>query len=160
MSTFLGIDLGTTNSVVMRTKSQGRSCIPLKVIEIQETKMSRLTPELTAEINRRLIAEFDPDQIILFGSHAWGMPGQDSDVDLLVVVSETDERPKARAVRAHRCLRGIPLPMDLIVRSRDEMARSARVSASLEAEILDRGKVLYGRSEAGTGAQLAPKGIA
>jgi predicted nucleotidyltransferase len=113
--------------------------------------MPRLTTDLTAEINRRLVAEFDPDQIILFGSHAWGMPGEDSDVDLLVIVPDTDERPSARAARGHRCLRGIPLPMDLIVKSRGEMARSARVSASLEAEILDRGKVLYGRSEAGTG---------
>jgi len=50
--------------------------------------------------------------------------------------------------------------MDLIVRSRDEMARFARVSATLEAEILDRGKVLYGRSEAGSGEQVAPKGVA
>jgi uncharacterized protein len=130
------------------------------LIENQETMVSRLTPDHTAEINRRLVAEFDPDQIFLFGSHAWGMPGQDRDVDLLVIVPETDERPTARAVRAHRCLRGIPLPMDLLVRSRDEMARFARVSASLEAEILDRGKVLYGRSEAGTGEQLAPKGVA
>ncbi len=143
MSTFVSIDLGTTNSVVARTKNQGRNCVPFKVTEIQETMMSRLTRDLTAEINRRLVAEFDPDQIILFGSHAWGVPGQDSDVDLLVIVPETDERPTARAVRAHRCLRGIPLPMDLIVRSRDEMARFSRVSASLEAEILDRGKVLY-----------------
>ncbi|SRR5208337_668898 len=160
MSIVVGIDLGTTNSVVARTKSQGRKCVPFNVIEVQETMMSRLTPDLTAEISRRLVAEFDPDQIILFGSHAWGMPGQDSDVDLLVIVPETDERPTARATRAHRCLRGIPVPMDLIVRSRDEMARSARVSASLEAEILDRGKVLYGRGEAGTGEQLAPKGVA
>ena len=160
MSTFVGIDPGNTNSVVARTKSQGRNCVPFNVIEIQETMMSKLTPDLTAEINRRLVAEFDPDQIILFGSHAWGMPGQDSDVDLLVIVPETDERPTTRAVRAHRCLRGMPLPMDLIVRSRDEMARSARVSTSLEAEILDRGKVLYGRSEVGTGEQLAPQGVA
>jgi len=115
--------------------------------------MSRLPPDLVAEITRRLVTEFEPDQIILFGSHAWGTPGQNSDVDLLVIVPQTVERPTARAVRAHRCLRGIPLPMDLIVRSRDEMACFARVSASLEAEILDRGKVLYGRSEAGTGEQ-------
>lgn len=122
--------------------------------------MSKLNSDLMAEITRRLVNEFDPDQIILFGSHAWGIPDQDSDLDLLVIVAETDERPKTRSVRAHRCLRGIPLPMDLIVRSRDEMARSARVSASLEAEILDRGKVLYGRGESRTGEQLAPKGVA
>ena len=122
--------------------------------------MPTLTPDLMTEIIHRLVTEFDPDQVILFGSHAWGTPDEDSDVDLLVIVPETNERPAARASRAHRCLRGIPLPMDLIVKSRDEMARFAGVSASLEADILDRGKVLYGRSEAGTRQQLAPKGVA
>ena len=122
--------------------------------------MSKLTPDLMAVITQRLVTEFDPDQIILFGSHAWGLPGQDSDVDLLVIVPETDERPAARAARAHRCLRDIRLPMDLVVRSRREVDRFARVSASLEAVILDRGKVLYGRIEARAGEQLAPKGVA
>ena len=58
--------------------------------------MSRLTPLISPPRSiGHLVAEFDPDQIILFGSHAWGMPGQDSDVDLLVIVPETDERPTA-----------------------------------------------------------------
>lgn len=39
--------------------------------------MSKLTTDLMAEITRHLVNEFNPDQIILFGSHAWGMPGQD-----------------------------------------------------------------------------------
>ena len=102
-----------------------------------------LTPDIMAEITRRLVAEFDPDRVILFGSHAWGTPDEDSDLDLLVIIPEATERPAARAARAHRCLRGIPLPMDLIVRTRLEMDRFSRVSSSLEAEILHRGKVLY-----------------
>ncbi len=105
------------------------------------------TADLLTEITRRLVTEFDPDQVILFGSHAWGVPAEDSDVDLLVIVPKTNERPKARAVRAHRCLRGVHLPMDIIVEARDAVARFARVPASLEAAILSRGKVLYGRSE-------------
>jgi predicted nucleotidyltransferase len=115
-----------------------------------------LSPEILSEIVERLVVEFDPERIILFGSHAWGNPDEDSDIDLLVIVSETNERPIARAVRAHRCLHGISLPMDLIVKTQQEVNRFEKVSSSLEAEILRRGKVLYGRGEtrAGTTAQM------
>ena len=41
--------------------------------------------------------EFDPEQIILFGSHAWGTPSEDSDIDLLVIVPDSDARPTQRA---------------------------------------------------------------
>jgi predicted nucleotidyltransferase len=122
--------------------------------------MVKASADLMHEIVSRLVTEFDPDQIILFGSQAWGEPGEDSDVDLLVVVPESKERPIARAVRAHRCLRGIPVPMDLLVRTRDEMDRMAGVSSSLEAEVLRRGKPVYGRSEESIGPELAPQSLA
>jgi uncharacterized protein len=121
--------------------------------------MLSLSANLMSEIVRRLVDEFDPDQMVLFGSHAWGKPNEDSDIDLLVIVPDTDERPTARAVRAHRCLRGVPVPMDLIVKTRKEMNRFGTVPASLEAEILERGKVLYGRRETRTGLELAPQSV-
>jgi predicted nucleotidyltransferase len=121
--------------------------------------MVKASADLMPEIVRRLVTEFDPDQIILFGSQAWGEPGEDSDIDLLVVVPESKERPIARAVRAHRCLRGIPVPMDLLVRTRDEMDRMAGVSSSLEAEVLRRGKPVYGRSEESIGPELVTEGL-
>jgi uncharacterized protein len=37
------------------------------------------------EIIQRLVATFQPEQVILFGSHAWGSPTPDSDVDLVIV---------------------------------------------------------------------------
>ncbi len=110
------------------------------------------------EIIRRLVAELDPDRVMLFGSHAWGHHAEDSDVDLLVIIPETKEPSASRAARAHRCLRGIPLAMDLIVKTRQEMDRFGGVAGSLEAEILSRGKVLYGRSETRARAELAPQG--
>jgi predicted nucleotidyltransferase len=115
---------------------------------------------LLDETVRRLAAEFDPDQIILFGSHAWGTPTEESDIDLLVIVPESDKRPNQRATRAHRCLRGLLAPMDVLVKTREEMARFGRVPTSLESEILERGKVIYGRGEAGTGPGLAHQGVA
>jgi len=46
----------------------------------------RVGPEVLEDLIRRLATELQPDQIILFGSHAWGVPHEDSDIDLLVIV--------------------------------------------------------------------------
>jgi predicted nucleotidyltransferase len=101
------------------------------------------TEDVLAEIVRRLVAEFDPEEIILFGSCAWGQPLPESDYDFFVIVSHSDERPTRRATRAYSRLRGIPVPTDVLVHTRAEVERFRDVYASLEAEVLERGKVLY-----------------
>lgn len=106
--------------------------------------MRTIDPETLDEAVRRIVAELSPEGIILFGSQAWGRPDPGSDVDLLIVVSPSDERPSRRAARAHRCLSGIGVPTDLILRTRSQLERFRGVRGSLEAEILDRGVVLYG----------------
>ena len=106
--------------------------------------MNALSPELLREIVQRLVEEFHPERIILFGSHAWGTPSPDSDVDLLVVVSASQLPPAQRAMRAHRALRGLGIPKDVLVRTREEIERYRLVPASLEAEIFERGRPLYG----------------
>jgi predicted nucleotidyltransferase len=92
----------------------------------------------------RLKAEFQPDEIFLYGSHAWGTPHDNSDVDLLVIVPESEEPPIRRAQRAHRCLRGLRLPKDVLVETRQEINRVKHLRASLENAILNRGRRLYG----------------
>jgi Polymerase beta, Nucleotidyltransferase len=119
--------------------------------------MEAIPAEILQEIVRRLVLEFDPDQIILFGSHAWAEPNADSDVDLFVIVPETQEHPVKLGTRAHSCLRGIPFPKDIIVQSRDKTARYSRVPGSLETKILKDGIKLYGRSQEGAVAELAPQ---
>ncbi|HRP94633.1 MAG TPA: nucleotidyltransferase domain-containing protein [Rhodocyclaceae bacterium] len=96
------------------------------------------------EISRRIRDEMHPDRIILFGSHAWGQPNDDSDVDLLVILRDSDEPPHERAVRAHRALRGIPVPCDIIVRTQAELARINPVRSSLIHRALTEGVPLYG----------------
>ena len=116
--------------------------------------MKTVSSELLTEMTRRLVAEFQPEQIILFGSHAWGTPNEDSDVDLLVIVSQSDEKPVQRAVRGYRCLSGLMVPTDILVKTRTEVERFRHVHASLERKMLEEGRVLYGRSQAGAGAEL------
>lgn len=116
--------------------------------------MQKISPSLLREITRRLVDEFQPEEIILFGSHAWGKPDEDSDLDLLVIVPHSDLPPVRRAMRAHRCLQGLNVPKDILVRTRAEVERFRPVRASLEHQILERGKILYER-QAGARAELA-----
>ena len=106
--------------------------------------MKRLDDSLLQTATQRLVAEFQPDQIWLFGSHAWGHPHNDSDVDLLVVVPHSDETPIRRSQRAHRCLRGLRMPKDVLVETRQEVDRVKELKTSLENTILSRGRRLYG----------------
>lgn len=106
--------------------------------------MKELTPSLLHEITRRLVAEFHPERIILFGSRAWGEPTEDSDVDLLVIVPDSDISPTRRSQRAHRCLGALRVPADILVKTRAEADRLGRVATSLVSRAQAEGEVLYG----------------
>lgn len=106
--------------------------------------MKTLDDSLLQRATQKLVAEFQPDQIWLFGSHAWGHPHDDSNVDLLVVVPHSDETPIRRSQRAHRCLRGLRMPKDVLVETRQEVERVKELKTSLENTILSRGRRLYG----------------
>jgi DNA polymerase sigma len=96
-------------------------------------------------MTERLVAEFAPDQIILFGSYAWGTPTESSDVDLYVIIPETSERPLQRARRAVACLGGMGISKDILVRTRTEAEKYRNVYASLECQIFEKGRVIYER---------------
>ncbi len=94
------------------------------------------------EVAKQLVEAFDPQRIILCGSHAYGQASPDSDVALLIVM-ESDERPAARATRVSRLLRPRPFPMDLLVRTPREIKRRLEMEDQFIREILENGRVLY-----------------
>src|ERR1043166_1585042 len=87
------------------------------------------------------IAErFHPDRIVLFGSHAYGRPHEDSDVDLLVVMATRNQLDQAFQIRLAL---SAPFALDLIVRTPKEMEWRLAEGESFLTEIVSRGKVLY-----------------
>lgn len=106
--------------------------------------MKEVTDPLLGIIVERLVGEFNTDQIVLFGSYAWGEPDTDSDIDLLVVVPDSDQPPYRRATRAYRSLRDIGVAVDVIVNTRQDIERSRGVTTSLAHKVLSQGKILYG----------------
>ena len=91
-----------------------------------------------------LIAErFSPEKIILFGSYAYGKPDQDSDVDILVIMPHLGSTREA-AISIKNSLPRL-FPLDLIVRSPEELRLRIAHNDFFIHEILDRGTILYER---------------
>jgi predicted nucleotidyltransferase len=107
-----------------------------------------VTDELLKEVTERIVEAFAPERVILFGSYAHGKPTPDSDVDLLIVM-ESNERPSERRRAVSRLFRERPFPMDIIVRTPQEMKRSLERVDPFIHDILLKGKVLYDRSRRG-----------
>lgn len=96
-----------------------------------------------AEITRRLRDTFQPSTIYLFGSCAQGEMGPDSDVDIIVVVERSALRFFERGAVALRALRGIAVPIDVQVYTREEFESRSSLPVSLERTVRMQGQVLY-----------------
>jgi uncharacterized protein len=99
---------------------------------------------LIVEVTNRLVEQFNPEKIFLFGSYVWGKPNIDSDLDLLVIVSDSNISSSKRASIAYRCLRDIKYPLDILVKTHQEIEKFSQVPLSLEHKILAQGKCLHG----------------
>jgi uncharacterized protein len=94
----------------------------------------------------RMAAErFHPDRIILFGSHAYGTPHADSDVDILVIMPARNQHDQAIRIRWEV---PAPFPMDLLVRTPQNMHWRLAEGDSFLREIVSKGKVLYEKVDA------------
>ena len=93
----------------------------------------------------RIAARFHPDKIILFGSRARGQWGPDSDTDLLIVMSVEGSK-RQQAVQIDLALQGIPIPIDLIVVTPEEVEKYRDSIGTIIREAVREGKVLYERA--------------
>ena len=99
----------------------------------------------------RAVAErFHPEKIILFGSHAYGSPHADSDVDVLVIMPARNKHSQAYKIRMAI---SAPFPMDLLVRTPEEMRWRLAEGDLFHTEIVAKGKVLYEADNPRMGAQ-------
>ena len=94
------------------------------------------------EMVRRIVARFDPDRVILFGSYARGAAGPNSDADLLVVMG-IKGRKRATLVEIHRELGGVGLAKDVVLVTPEELEQRRHEPGSLIYSALQEGRVLY-----------------
>ena len=111
--------------------------------------MRRITKKtkVRAQIDRmvkRIVKQFDPEKIILFGSHARGDAGPDSDVDLLVVLAVEGSKLET-CVEIRGALGEISVPVDVIVTTPEDFAWRKDTVGTIEWPATKEGKVLYAR---------------
>jgi predicted nucleotidyltransferase len=91
-----------------------------------------------------IVHEFHPDKIVLFGSYAYGQPRSDSDVDLLVVMPFEGSPFRQAAVILSHVVRTVGvLPMDLLVRTAEQVQERLHLGDSFIRDIIERGRVMY-----------------
>ena len=93
---------------------------------------------------KRIVTQFQPDKIILFGSHARGQAGLDSDVDLLIVMPVSGSK-REKAIEIAVSLHDIPVAKDVIVVTADDFEWRSKIVGTIERPAARQGKLLYAR---------------
>ena len=107
-------------------------------------KLPPVTPRLIQMMVRRLVRQFHPEQIILFGSHARGTAGPDSDVDLLVVMPVHGSK-REKQIEMQLALDDILVAKDIIVVTPEQLQRNRGIPGTIERPAVLEGHVLYAR---------------
>src|SRR5258708_26139488 len=105
-----------------------------------------LRPEVTEEtlqsLTQRIVDNVHPYRVILFGSRACGTARPDSDIDLLVIVDETDD-PRERRYAVYNAAKVPFVPMDVLVRTPAEIETRLAMGDFFIKDIVENGRVLY-----------------
>ena len=108
--------------------------------------MEKVNQKTISAFALQIAKKFKPQKIILFGSYAYGKPKKESDVDMLVIMSfEGKGSRKASEILIETDPR---FPIDLLVRTPDQIERRLELGDFFIREITQKGKVLYEASDA------------
>jgi predicted nucleotidyltransferase len=103
--------------------------------------LKRTTPGEIKRLCEKIALEFHPEKIILFGSHAYGNPEWDSDVDLLVIMPFKGRHTRKAIEILDRLNPATAL--DLLVRTPRQVEQRLAMGDFFMREIIERGKVMY-----------------
>lgn len=106
------------------------------VISFSEDKLS--------EVTAKIVEEFQPEKVILFGSRATNEAQEESDVDLLVI-KDTDQSTREMAKKIDGAIFPRPFPIDLIVYTPLQFKQAQEEGNFFILEVLNKGRVLYAR---------------
>ena len=107
--------------------------------------MSRISSQQIKQVAAKIVKDYKPEKIILFGSHAWGKPHRDSDVDLFIVKKSKKRRlDRDYELRIKLFGHGFP-PLDLLIYTPLEIQKRLEIQDFFIQDILSQGKVLYER---------------
>ncbi|MGB2761955.1 MAG: nucleotidyltransferase domain-containing protein [Minisyncoccales bacterium] len=96
------------------------------------------------KIVNQIVEKYKPEKIILFGSFAHGRQTKDSDVDLFIIKSTNEPRTK-RHLKVDRILLDRIMPLDILVYTPQEIKKRLSFGDFFIRNIIQQGKVLYGK---------------
>ena len=102
-----------------------------------------ITPEKVQKVIQKIVEVSQPRKLILFGSYVHGDMHTNSDLDILVVVSDKIDSPRKESVRIRRALKGIVMSMDILVVPENELRELATVPGLIYREAIKNGRVVY-----------------
>lgn len=108
--------------------------------------MKKIPKAKIKEAVKRLAMTYQPLTIYLFGSYAWGVPNEESDLDLMLVVPEHISPTFALRRQGNRALAGIGFSVDFLFNSPSSFQERAAHPSSLEYKIKNEGKIVYDTS--------------
>ena len=110
----------------------------------QKNAASRVTLSSINRLSNFIADEFQPEKIILFGSHAYGNPNAHSDIDLLVIMPFQGSPFRQAGIVLNQVVKSIGvMPLDLLVRTSEQINDRLSIGDSFIQEIIQRGRVLY-----------------
>ena len=114
---------------------------------VMEKKPWEVTsPKVDAAI-RKIIEISHPKKLILFGSYVKNTANINSDVDFLIVTGDHIKNPRKESVRIRRALRGISMPMDILVVPESKWRQVKDAPWLIYREATDYGQVVYESKE-------------
>ena len=103
--------------------------------------MSTIAKPKIRKFARQVAKQFNPHKIILFGSYAYGNPTEDSDVDILVIMSFKGRNPE-KATEIWMATKP-EFPIDIMVRKPAELKQRLKMGDFFFREITEKGVALY-----------------
>ena len=103
----------------------------------------QVTDEKVRQAVERIVEAARPRKVVLFGSYVQGMMHRDSDLDVLVITAAEVENPRKESVRIRRALRGIGMPMDILVVSEEQLSACGDTPGLVYREALRGGRIVY-----------------
>jgi predicted nucleotidyltransferase len=112
------------------------------ILGVMDKAAMREVRKKIGEAVEKIVREYKPEKIILFGSWAWGKPGPDSDVDLFIIKKSRRKR-RDRAGEVWDILFPHELPMDVLVYTPNEVEKRLAIEDCFVQDIVGKGEVLY-----------------
>lgn len=103
---------------------------------------NQVTKEKIQEVVDKIVREYQPEKVILFGSYAWGKPHEDSDVDLFIIKETDNVRETSR--KMSRLIFPRPFPLDIVVYSPENFKKRLEMNDLFISDIFNNGKFLHG----------------